>query len=77
MRLELRTPDKRTAETVAKSLEPDNVGLPPFVELAMRAEEDRLVIEVLGPLERLLTIKSTMEDILVSLQPILRDALKD
>lgn len=77
MRLELILPDRRTAEDVARSLEPDNVGLPPLVKLIMKTEENRLIIEVSGPLEKLLTVKNTIEDILVSIQPILRDAFKN
>jgi len=68
--LEISASDPGQADAILASIAPDNVGLPEG--LAMSCERRGSVVEVRveGPLEKLLSIKSAVEDILVALTPV-------
>ena len=71
LKLELDVGSEELADLVIKSLSPDNVDLPKDVELSLEKKCGTLAIIVQGPFEKLLTVKNTIEDIILSLTPLL------
>lgn len=69
-KLELEIDNPLFADIIIKSLSPDNIGLPEGVEIRLEKTKKSIIISVTGPLEKLLSIKNTIEDIILSLIPI-------
>lgn len=77
MSLELYLGSEEEAEAIEKSLSPDNVRLPQGVEIRLERKGRVVRIAVMGPLERLLTVKNTIEDIIISLYPVLKETFRE
>lgn len=69
-RLELDVGSGEVAEMMIKSLSPDNVEPPAGLDIRLERSGGKLVVIVSGPLERLMSVKNTVEDILLSLTPV-------
>jgi len=59
--------EKRVAKAVYDSLKPDNIDLPESLEMRMKVEKDRLIIDFSSTIS-LETLISTIEDLLACCQ---------
>jgi len=73
VKLELRVPvrDDRTAQMIIRSLSPDDVNLPGQLKIMYFVNQGSLIISLRGNVD-LFKLKGTVNDIFLSLKPILK-----
>jgi len=76
IRSELQLSDKKLAETILRSLEPDNIDIPQGISLSVKVVEDKLIINMSCVPEKILSCRSTLDEILMHIDNIL-DSLKN
>lgn len=76
LKLELNVGSNELADLVIKSLSPDNINLPEGIELALEKKSGYVIIIVRGLFDKLLTIKNTVEDIILSLTPLYNQLIR-
>lgn len=69
------------AEALIRALEPDNVGAPSNINISSIVESNmlKIVIEFIGRLEEILTLRNTIDDLLQHLNVALKvvESVKD
>ncbi|MGC9010402.1 MAG: KEOPS complex subunit Pcc1 [Sulfolobales archaeon] len=75
IRSELKLLDRKLAETILKSLEPDNIDIPHGISLNVEIIDDKLVINIGCVQEKILSCRSTLDEILMHISNIL-DSLR-
>ncbi len=75
IRSELKLLDRKLAETILKSLEPDNIDIPQGISLNVEIIDDKLVIKISCVQEKILSCRSTLDEILMHIDNIL-DSLR-
>ncbi len=75
LRLEIETEielfNEKLAETILRSLEPDNIDIPQGVLLNIEVRDRRIIISITCSHERLLSCRSTLDEIFTLINDII------
>lgn len=72
IKTEIRFLSEKLAETILRSLEPDNIDIPEGVSLNIERKGDSLEVSIQCVFEKILTCRSTIDEILMIISSITR-----